>query len=477
MHVGSSRRGSLHVTMALANAAAAAPIADEPQLYVVGDAYEGMVYDIVIALMSDGTPGLSISSDDEDRPVVVVGRDGVLAGDVILAIDGTELSSHAQVMQELRQIAQTGSGAGDEMTVKVLRPPMMVQPVQWSTAALTVAAGERRSVPLVAQEPSLGTYTFACASRIDTDRLMINSTALDPVVGFELEFEDLEYKARFLAAANVEAAAKAAEAADVPYSQPSSLHPIRFPLARGLTASRGHGSFHVPRGGVVTVHLDNTASSLFDVTLQATVSLTPVSQLLAAEALAMHTALSSQAAHVRMLAAHESGLATQEMELEAKLEAMRMSRAAAAELLAADEQTYVELEAVAEGLAAAAALAEAAAAFGPAAAGDTSLEVEPSSALQQEASASARHASRGEAGAAGPVVAATDGPEAEAAVPQVSSELQSGLASASAEAEEALATSKATRAAALEGRRHIRERLREHEEQMRRAQVINLRLD
>ena len=72
--------------------------------------------------------------------------------------------------------------------------------------------------------------------------------------------------------------------------------------------------------------------------------LTPISQVLAAEAAAADEAAREQAHHCEMLAANESGLEAQEMEMIRSLHALRAARLAAAKVREDDEALIEQLE-------------------------------------------------------------------------------------------------------------------------------------
>jgi hypothetical protein len=140
-----------------------------------------------------------------------------------------------------------------------------------------------------------------------------------------------------------------------------------------------------------------------------------IAEALAAEASHLRAAVSSQAAHLEMLARHEEGLRAQEFELDQRLRAIKVSRRVVGQLREADEGAYATLQAAAESLGSMAVLA-------------------------------------------------------------ASAERQEGLQEPSIEAEaaeSAISLSKQKRADAYEGRRSIRGRLYQQEEHIMRAQVIN----
>ena len=92
-------------TGALANAGAAAELADAPpELESVEGGEDALT--VTLTRAADGSLGLTVMCDDEGRPVVTAGRGDVRAGDIILAFDGTEMFSHSQYEQELRIRAQ-----------------------------------------------------------------------------------------------------------------------------------------------------------------------------------------------------------------------------------------------------------------------------------------------------------------------------------------------------------------------------------
>ena len=148
----------------LAAAAAAAPVAETPQLHVVDDdeiAPVATEHEIELLRAADGSLGLSVASDEEGRPVVKVGREGVLPGDIITAIDGSEIYSSLQIDQEIRRSLQTG-GFRDSIVLRLLRPRLTMQPTQWSTTGIEIVAGKSVHVPLIVDEPALGSYSYTC---------------------------------------------------------------------------------------------------------------------------------------------------------------------------------------------------------------------------------------------------------------------------------------------------------------------------
>jgi len=264
--------------MALANAAAAAPVIEPISTVAPIDEAVSLVERVLTVTLpraADGSLGLKVESDGEGRVVVTAGREDMLegdtatAGDVILAIDGTQVPTIARYEQELTHVYATG--VSDAVRLKLLRPP-----------------------------------------------------------------------AAFAKPANI-------------------------------------------------------------------------AEALAAEASHLRAAVSSQAAHLEMLARHEEGLRAQEFELDQRLRAIKVSRRVVGQLREADEGAYATLQAAAESLGSMAVLA-------------------------------------------------------------ASAERQEGLQEPSIEAEaaeSAISLSKQKRADAYEGRRSIRGRLYQQEEHIMRAQVIN----
>ena len=320
-------------TGARANAGAAAEIAEErAELEAAADdaADEATEHVVTLTRASDGSLGLTIGSDDEGRPLVKVGRDGVLAGDIIVSLDGTEMFSTSQLEQEIRIRAQQGFALGQASTgdddddevlletirLKLLRPHVIVQPVQWSTMAFTVSAGRKCEVPLVVQEAATGTFVFACAD------------------GGAIDFS--------LGVRPAEGAAAGGSAVT---------------LVELTSTSRGEGSFRVgvpPHAApcVLVCHLDNSAARVADVTLQCAVQLTPIRQAVAAETASTRAALAAQASHLEMLTRHVAGLRSQELELERKLLNMRVAREVAGEILEADSGVHEDLRMLTAALAA-----------------------------------------------------------------------------------------------------------------------------
>ena len=294
----------------LAAAAAAAPVAETPQLHVVDDdeiAPVATEHEIELQRAADGSLGLSVASDEEGRPVVKVGREGVLPGDIITAIDGSEIYSSLQIDQEIRRSLQTG-GFRDSIVLRLLRPRLTMQPTQWSTTGIEIVAGKSVHVPLIVDEPALGSYSFTCNG----------DGGGGGRITFALDFCE---------------GAGASKKLIMPKSNRA-----------------GEGTFHVPTGGIVTAYLSNDEAYLSSVTVQATVRLTPLTQAVAAEGASLRLAIDAQAAHLEMLEKHEAGLRTQELELEQKLASMRAARLAATYLRESDSEAYNELWAAAERL-------------------------------------------------------------------------------------------------------------------------------
>lgn len=372
---------------ARAQAAAAAEIAEEPQLAVVSDLPSGATeHEVSLERAADGSLGVSIDEDEEGRPVVAIGRDGLECDDIIVSIDGTEVDTVAQVHQEMRLRAQQGFGVvmgeADVMCIRIRRPPLLVTPTIWASNGLTIAAGTRKAVPLAVQQPSLGHYAFACYDKT--------------VINFQLTASGLTGASTLL-----------------------SAH---------VGAASGQGTFRVPHGaGFVTCNFDNTAARLYDVDIQATVTLTPLSEAIALEEYKMRASLEAQASHLHMLEKHEEGLHQMELELERKLANMRIARHVAGLLRDADAQTHAELSA------AAADLLEA----------KTTTSAYSSGTVADEPGSASLLASDD-------VLAAT---------------------------EAAIAASKEMRALALTGRRNVRGRAFDLEESYMRAQVLSADLD
>lgn len=116
--------------MALANAAAAAPVIEPVSTVAPIDEAVSLVERVLTVTLpraADGSLGLQVESDGEGRVVVMAGRkdmlvgDTVTAGDIILAIDGTQVSTIARYEQELTHVYATG--VSDAVRLKLLRPP------------------------------------------------------------------------------------------------------------------------------------------------------------------------------------------------------------------------------------------------------------------------------------------------------------------------------------------------------------------
>ena len=220
--------------------------------------------------------------------------------------------------------ASTGDDAEDRMLLetirlKLLRPNVVVQVVQWSTMGFTVPAGARVDVPIVVEKPSLGEYVFACT----------NSGSLD----FSLTLRS----PTSLSKATPDARPPA------PAAAPGSSEPfVMLP-----NASRGEGSFSVPCDaipGLLVATLDNTAARVAEVTLQAHVTLTPMDQAVSAEIARLRASHAAQASHLAMLQHHEAGLRAQELELERKLRNVRLAREVAGQMHEEDATVCTDLE-------------------------------------------------------------------------------------------------------------------------------------
>ena len=154
--------------MALANAAAAAEVAEAQQLEVVADANDGCEQlEVMLTRAADGTLGIVVADDDEGKPAVVTSSAAsVRVGDIVLSIDGSNIHNAKQFQQELRYIFATGVAEEmqDEVRIVLLRPPQIVQPTEWTVADVPLAAGETKDVALPSvNEPALGTFSFASA--------------------------------------------------------------------------------------------------------------------------------------------------------------------------------------------------------------------------------------------------------------------------------------------------------------------------
>lgn len=257
----------------------------------------------------DGLHTLSLQDDAQGRPAVKgpvpAHATNLMVGDIVLAVDGSPVFSTTEILSELRRSGATGhQQTADSCRIRVLRLTQQLQPTAWSTKAMTLAAGQKIDVPLMIEEPSLGEYSFRCAS---------GSGSVD----FSLDFwRDGQGKDK---------------AADQLVPSP------------GVCAV-GQGSFRVPSAGIVFARLDNTAAFFSSATLSVDVKLTPVSQVLAAEAAEADEATREQIRHCEMLAANESGLEAQEMEMIRSLHALRATRLAAAKVREEDEVLIEQLE-------------------------------------------------------------------------------------------------------------------------------------
>ena len=299
--------------MALANAAAAAELAEPATSLNPLTEPEGNEGDvellITLSRSPDGSLGLLVGSDDEGRAIVKVGRADVEAGDVIISLGGTDVPTLQRYEQELVHIYATG--VEDSIRLKVLRPPASsADVVEFSAESLKLAAGEQHHIPLVAREPSLGTYTFAC---LDDGRIDWALCISPPQ-------------------------AAVADAATV------ATHSSNDSTTSHVAATAGEGTFHVfAAGDVVHATIANTSSST--ISMQVSISLTSVSEALAAEFRRTGTALTMQQTHLDMLSRHEEGLRNQELELERRLSELRASRTVAREIWHEDAGVFEALQA------------------------------------------------------------------------------------------------------------------------------------
>jgi hypothetical protein len=157
-------------------------------------------------------------------------------------------------------------------------------------------------------------------------------------------------------------------------------------------------------------------------------------EAVAAEASLLRASLEMQTSHLEMLARHEEGLLAQEIELEQRLRALRVSREVSGLLREADEGAFAELQESAE-----------------------SLRV----ALSTTSVAAASTAEKSETAEITPL------PTDEAA--SVEEAIDNIFVVVVVKA---IALSKQRRAVAYQGRKHVRGRAYEEEERMMRAQVI-----
>ena len=169
-----------------------------------------------------------------------------------------------------------------------------MQPTQWSTTGIEIVAGKSVHVPLIVDEPALGSYSYTC------NGFTCNGARWCEGQGRRDRLDTCE---------GTTGASKK--------------------LIMPKSNKAGEGTFHVPTGGIVTAYLSNDEAYLSSVTVQATVRLTPLTQAVAAEGASLRLAIDAQAAHLEMLEKHEAGLRTQELELEQKLASMRAARLAA----------------------------------------------------------------------------------------------------------------------------------------------------
>ena len=443
------RRCRFPFLMALAAAAAAAPSAEPVTLTAVPEVEveQGAVEHLLITLprAADGSLGLVVGSDDDGRVVVKVGRGDVQTGDVIVSIDGTATPTIQRYEQELVHMYATG--VGDAVRLRVTRFPALEDVVEWKSAALTLATGEEHSVELIALQPSLGKVKFAC---VGSGHGISCELRVAPPGGDASEQGEAACEGQQVVASGGDAPAPAA------CSAPSSADDV---LSLQPSANGGEGTFRVPMGHVATATFANAHAS-GDVTLQASLTLTPVAQALKAETAKMRAALASQEAHVEMLFKHEQGLLHQEMELQRRLQALRYSRQAVSDLRASDEAVYDQLRA---------AVTELAHLAMPGSRPRTHLAGAGSE--QEDTEASHPEVMEGAPDEEQPPVHEVADAEGESGFP---SSAEGGDAAPSMEAiERTLAAAKQMRAEAYEGRRTFAGRVHRQEERLTRAQVIN----
>jgi hypothetical protein len=266
-------------------------------------------YTVCVPRGGDGRlpSSLKLGSDPSSGRPCVQGAPSALhmrQGDIIVAVEGTEVSSLQQIAAELKRSAATGHNvASDMLRLRIRRPTAHLQPVQWATSALTLAARTNLAVPLTIEAPSLGSYSFACVS------------------GGSIEFS-------------------------ISVQEPGATADAPLVSSPG-PASRADGTFRVAAPCVVTAHLDNSASILSSVTIACVVSMTPLAELLAAETVAIEAAHAQHTTHLQMLEDHENGLLAQERELERALAEMRRARLASERVRAVDAAAAAGLGALA----------------------------------------------------------------------------------------------------------------------------------
>jgi hypothetical protein len=258
--------------------------------------------EVVFARADDGSLGLEIEGDDENRAVIAGIVDGTPAasvtngpcvGDRIVGIDGTPVSSVHEVLSELRRQATTG--LTEVVRLALHRPLSQPEPVVWSAGAITIGPGDVLAVPLVISEASLCKYSFQCAAGGSA----MFSVSASGSEGYLVPPREVETDA---------------------------------------------GQFRIEAPCVLTAHLDNTASMVTAVQVACRVSAMPLSQLVAAEAEKARAELRAQHSHLRALAAQQQGLQAQEAELLSALSAVRSAMRAAAEVSLTDARRSDELE-------------------------------------------------------------------------------------------------------------------------------------
>ena len=269
-----------------------------------------MDLEVSVTRANDGSLGVELSLDEEGYPIVAAVVLGgpcdrlVQLNDRVLAIEGSEVATAQQVIDELKR------NSAATLRVKLRRAAApAVQPKIFSTSDLTVGAGRTLDVPLIIDEPSVGTYSFTCA---DAGAIDFSILAI-PTGG-----------------------------------DPKDASPLVH--ATGTPSGHGEGVFRIQTACTVIARLDNTASYVSQVKLACVVSLAPLSQVIAAEVAAIRSAQAAHQAHLDTLAGHVGGLLTQEAELEERLSTLRVSIDAAESVHAGDTAHALELAAAADRL-------------------------------------------------------------------------------------------------------------------------------
>ena len=267
------------------------------------------VKEVTITRGDDGSLGVELAQDDEGHPTIAAIAPGgpcegmLMVNDRVVAVEDTETATAHAVVDVLKR----QSGATIRLTVHRFSATTAVEPKTFSTSALTVPAGRSLDVPLVVDEPSLGTFSFNC-----TDE------------SFGIDFTILA----------LPSGGSVADAKPI----------VR---AEGTPEARREGRFKVVAPCTVIVRLDNSTTYVSPVTVACVVSLSPLSQLVGAEMSAMRAAQAAHQAHLEKLSSHYAGLQTQEAELEEALATLRVSIQATAHLHAADSAHAHDLDAAA----------------------------------------------------------------------------------------------------------------------------------